>query len=49
MEEAVHRLEQSLGLVEGQRHLAPQAGLQIRHQPSGGDLMPDLRRFAAQE
>jgi hypothetical protein len=32
IEEAVHRPEQRLGLIEGQRRLAPQAGLQIRHQ-----------------
>src|SRR4029077_11505514 len=37
IEQAVHRPEQHFGLIEGQRRLAPQAGLQIRHQQSGGD------------
>src|SRR5271157_3383947 len=39
IEQAVHGPEQCLRLIEGQRRLAPQAGLQIRHQQSGGDSL----------
>ncbi len=39
IEQAVHGSEQCLRLIEGQRRLAPQAGLQIRHQQSCGDSL----------
>src|SRR6516225_3985106 len=37
VEDAVYRSEQYLRPIEGQGRLASQAGLQIRHQQSGGD------------
>ena len=50
IEQAVHRPEQRLGLIEGQRRLAAQAGLQVRYQQSCGDALagniPPLDRIA---